>query len=92
MSQIELPDPVYGALQQAAQAAGVTPVAWIAARLAEGKTTGQADNSAGKPAKTLAEKLVGRVGRINSGETDLSENCGEKFTDYLEAKKREGRL
>ena len=89
MSQIiELPDPVYGALQQAAQAAGVTPQAWIAARLAEGNV----EIEAAKSAQTLADKLVGRVGRIHSGQGNLSETCGEKFTDYLEAKRREGRL
>ncbi len=30
---LELPDPVYDALVEAAKAAGETPVAWIAARL-----------------------------------------------------------
>jgi hypothetical protein len=103
MSQIiELPEPVYGALQQAAREAGVTPQAWIAARLAEGKhPTDLAEgknptetNQGATPApKTMADLLAGRVGRFHSGgQKKLSEQCGEQFTDYLEAKRRAGTL
>jgi hypothetical protein len=43
--------------------------------------------------QTVGDMLHGRVGRINSGGKEcLSEDCGEKFTDYLEQKKAEGRL
>jgi len=102
MSQIiELPDPVFGQLQQAAEAAGVTPQAWIAARLAERHPASAADvkapsttdnDGAQQPPKTMADLFAGRVGRIRTGNKNLSENCGEKFTDHLEAKRREGRL
>jgi hypothetical protein len=43
--------------------------------------------------KTLADLLKGRIGRIRSGSKEpLSKNCGEKFTEYLRQKKREGHL
>ena len=43
--------------------------------------------------KTLADLFAGRVGRIQSGGTErLSEACGEKFTDYVEAKRKAGHL
>ena len=42
---------------------------------------------------TLADLFAGRVGRIQSGGTErLSETCGEKFTDYIEAKRKAGHL
>jgi hypothetical protein len=85
---LELPDPIYDALQEAANAGGTTPVGWIAAHLPpprEGTPFGSA--------KTLHDLLVGKIGLIRSdGKEALSENCGERFTDYLEEKRREGRL
>jgi hypothetical protein len=85
---LELPDPVYDALQQAASASGTTPIGWIAAHLpATTKTSGISGP------QNLAEALAGRIGTVHSGGQDrLSENCGEKFTDYLVQKRREGRL
>jgi hypothetical protein len=88
MSQpLELPDPIFDALAQAAAAHGTTPVGWIVAHLPEAKS------SSHKDAKTLADLFAGRTGRIASGgQTVLSENCGERFTDDLERKRSEGRL
>jgi hypothetical protein len=90
---LEIPDDLYIALQAAAEACGTTPLGWIAAHL---PPTTEAVGTHGVPAgahKTLAELFAGRVGRIRSGGTErLSEACGEKFTDYVEAKRQAGHL
>jgi hypothetical protein len=90
---LEIPDDLYTALQAAAEACGTTPLGWIAAHLSSAAATaGTHEEPAGAP-KTLAELFAGRVGRIRSGSTErLSEACGEKFTDYLEAKRKAGHL
>jgi len=83
---LEIPDDLYTALQAAAEACGTTPLGWVAVHLPP------AAEPAGAP-KTLAELFAGRVGRIRSGGTErLSEACGEKFTDYVEAKRKGGHL
>jgi hypothetical protein len=85
---LDLPDPIFAALQQAASASGTTPVGWIAAHLPLPEQS-LAENGA----KSLADLLKGQIGIIHSGGREcLSENCDEKFTDYLEQKRREGRL
>ena len=90
---LEIPDDLYTALQAAAEVCGTTPLGWIAAHLPPAaETVGTHDMPAGVP-KTLAELFAGRVGRIRSGATErLSEACGEKFTDYVEAKRKAGHL
>lgn len=94
MSQIlEIPDTLYTALKEAAEARGLTPVAWIAAHLqhAGSETESQAKQASGP--RTLADLFAGRVGRIRSGGRErLSEECGAKFTDYLEEKRKAGQL
>jgi hypothetical protein len=88
MSQnLELPDPIFDALQQAAAASGTTPAGWIAAHLpAPAKP-------APKNAKSLADLMVGHIGTIHSGGNEsYSQHCGEHFTDYVVQKRREGRL
>ena len=54
----------------------------------------QNDSEDGKEeAKSLADLFAGRIGRIGSGGKEaLSRNAGQKFTDYLEEKRREGTL
>jgi hypothetical protein len=87
---LEIPDGLYAALQAAADASGTTPLGWIAAQLPQ--TVGTVSAPEGGP-KTLADLFAGRVGRIRSGGREqLSEACGEKFTDYVEAKRKAGRL
>ena len=90
---LEIPDALYTALQAAAKACGTTPLGWIAAHLSPAaEPAGTHDAPAGAPT-TLAELFAGRVGRIQSGGTErLSEACGEKFTDYVEAKRKAGHL
>jgi hypothetical protein len=88
MSQpLELPDPIFDALAQAAVASGTTPVGWIAAHL---PTTPPTSSTNG--AKSLADLFAGRIGRIDSGGASHSQNCSEQFADDLERKRQEGRL
>lgn len=91
MSQnLELPDPIFDALQQAACASGTTPVGWIAAHLPPVKPP---ESESARAPKTLADMFAGYIGGISSaGKETFSENCGERFTDYLVQKRREGRL
>ena len=90
---LEISDELYAALQAAADAHGTTPLGWIAAHLPPARETAGAHNEAARAPQTLAELFAGRVGRIGSGGTErLSEACGEKFTDYVEAKRRAGCL
>jgi hypothetical protein len=88
---IELPDPVYDALHEAAAAHGLTPAAWIAAHLPPGASV-EHDPGA-EPPRTLAERFAGRVGLFGSGGGEpLSEATGERFAEHLESKRRAGRL
>ena len=90
---LEIPDELYTALQAAADARGTTPLGWIAAHLPQAAETAGTHAEPAEGPKTLAELFAGRVGRIRSGGTErLSEACGEKFTDYVEAKRRAGCL
>ena len=83
--RLEIPDALYDALKEAADASGVTPLDWIAAHLPQSPTTEGAEPAP----RTLADLFAGRVGRIQSGgKEQLSEGCGEKFADYLENKRR----
>ena len=94
MSQtLELPDSLYTALKEAAEASGLTPVAWIAAHPphVQGETETQAEQT--REPKTLADLFTDRVGHIRSGGKErLSEECGAKFMDYLEEKRKAGNL
>jgi hypothetical protein len=50
-----------------------------------------------KAGGTLADLLKGHIGVLSSGEfvpggANLSENCGERFTDILVEKRKQGRL
>jgi len=84
---LELPDPIFDALQNAANASGTTPADWIASKLPA------APQEPLQKYKSLAEAFEGLVGSVHSGSKEpLSQNCGERFTDYLVQKRREGRL
>lgn len=88
---LELPDPVYDALEQAANACGTTPVGWIAAHLLPAEPPQLSENGTGP--KSLAEAMAKHIGTVHSGGKEaLSQNHRELFTDYLVQKKREGRL
>jgi hypothetical protein len=90
---LEIPDELYAALKKAAEASGTTPLGWIAAHLHKIEGTGGTQEAQEEGPKTIADPFAGRVGRIRSGGKErLSEACGEKFTDYLDAKRRAGGL
>lgn len=85
---VELTEPVYRALRDAAEASGLSPAAWIAVRVGA-----PAKVEAEPPAGTLAELFAGRVGQIASGGREpLSAGAGQAFADHLEAKRRAGHL
>ena len=87
---LEIPDALYAALKEAAEARGLSPLGWIASHLPHSPQTtpGEDSEQEGSP-KTLADLFAGRVGRIQSGGKErLSEDCGAAFTDYLEEKKK----
>jgi hypothetical protein len=86
---LELPDELYERLEKAAANDQTTPVGWLEQHVP--KRNGQAPPSEVK--KTLRERLHGIIGSVASqADQRLSENTGEKFADYLEQKRREGRL
>jgi hypothetical protein len=90
---LELPDTLYTALKEAADESGLTPLDWIATHLGQSQETKQESSEQEGSPQTLADLFTGRVGRIRSnGQERLSEECGAKFTDYLEEKRRTGRL
>jgi hypothetical protein len=82
---IELPDALYAALLEAADASGLTPVDWITVHLSQAHEEREMKTAQVNNARTLADLFAGRVGRIRSGgKKQLSEECGAKLTDYLE--------
>jgi hypothetical protein len=91
MSQmLEIPDALYTALQEAAAASGLSPLAWIAAHLPTPQVPSDEGLDQEYGPKTLADLFAGRVGRIrSSGKERLSEEHGAAFTDYLEEQTRE---
>lgn len=92
MSQtLEVPDRDYAEIQDAAEAGGLTPLAWIVSHLPSAPNA-NASRIVPKPA-TMAERLAGRVGRISSGTGEpSSDDVAEHFAEYLEEKQRQGRL
>jgi hypothetical protein len=90
---LEIPDPLYTALKEAADANGLTPLAWIATHLPQAQRVEEMGAGQAVAPKTLADLFAGRVGHIHSGgQEHLSEECGAKFTDYLEEKRKAGHL
>ena len=90
---LEIPDSLYAVLKDAAEASGLTPVNWIAAHLPPAHQPEELKAGESGGLRTLADLFHGRVGRVRSGgKESLSENCGAKFADYLEEKRRAGHL
>ena len=84
---IDLPADVEAQLREKAAERGQEPAEYVADLVNRDLGT-----EAGEP-NTLAVLFAGRVGHIHSGGGErLSEHTGEKFTDYLAQKRREGRL
>ena len=78
MSQtLEIPDALYTALQKAAAASGLSPLAWIAAHLSTPQVPLDEGLDQERGPQTLADLFAGRVGRIRgSGKERLSEEGG----------------
>ncbi len=90
---LALPEAVYAALREAAEASGMTPADWIAARLPRSSVSPEDQQQVEPSARTLADEFAGRTGVIGSGGQErLSENTGEKFAEHLEGKRRAGHL
>lgn len=88
---LELPDPIYAALEEAASSSGLTPAGWIAAHLPQAKAIN--GNNGQRPALTLAERFEDHIGVIDTGgKARAAENIGERFAEHLAAKRRAGRL
>jgi hypothetical protein len=88
---LELPDEVFADVEKAAAVKGTTPVGFIAEAAAVAAHT--SPDNPNRQKKTLRERSAGLIGGFHSGSTEpLSEETGENFTDYLEQKRREGRL
>lgn len=89
---LEIPEPVYTAIEQDARARGLTPLTWIIGHLPPSPLVPSAAQNGPKPA-TMAERLAGRIGRISSGTGEpSSDNVAKSFAEYLEAKQRAGHL
>ncbi len=88
---IELAPEAEARLRKKAEERGQEPAGYVTALLTRDLNQDLGPGEA-EP-KNLAEMLAGRVGLFHSGgESRLSENCGEKFTDYLVEKRKAGRL
>jgi hypothetical protein len=88
---VDLPDSVYAALEEAATSSGTTPAGWIAAHLPQPAPAPQPECEE-QPARTLAERLQGYIGLVDSGRTDLAERHSELFLEGLLEKQRMGHL
>lgn len=82
----------YARLEREAAVEGITPEEWIARHLSTpGGEPGPCSN--GKPVRTMADVLAGRVGLFDSGgDGMLAERHSELFAEYLEEKRKAGRL
>ena len=88
---IEVSEDVYRELEEEALAIGTTPAEWIAARLPDRSPAPEPAGDA-QPPRTLADEFAGRVGRLSSGRSDLSERVSELFAEGMVEKRRAGRL
>lgn len=87
---VELSDESFRDLQEQASASGTTPAEWVAARI-PGRISPPSAAEDGTP-RSLADEFAGRLGRLSSGRSDLSERVGELFSDAMVEKRRAGRL
>jgi hypothetical protein len=71
---LELSDPLYAALKEAADASGTTPEGWIAAHLPNLKEQEIAPTSKTLPARTAKELLMQLAGCMTDLPSDLARN------------------
>jgi hypothetical protein len=90
--QLELPDDIYSRLSHAAQEAGTTPIDWLDKNLPPESPGNNVTAETGE-GQTMAEVLAPYIGKFHSGGAlRASERVNELFGEYLEQKRREGRL
>jgi hypothetical protein len=77
---VDLPDPVYAALEEAAASSGTTPAGWIAAQLPQPISAAQPECDS-QPQKTLAERPEEYIGLLHSGGSKSSSEYDEMFRD-----------
>lgn len=85
MTTITLPPEIEGPLIEAAHKQGITPeqLALDALRNLFGPAGGE---------ETLFDFLRDHIGVLEGSEDSLSEDCGRRFTDALEEKRKRGHL
>ncbi len=86
---LELPDETYEAIAARAALAGVTPEKLLEMQYRPVKKVERVQPN---PGETLYDRLKDFIGCIEGNDPDASKNTGEKFTDYLEEKRRKGHL
>lgn len=90
---IKVSDEDFVRIRNAAAAEGLPLGAWIVANLPLETNPVVVPCGGGRPAKTMADLLAGRVGAIGGGaEARLSEAHSEVFGDMLEVQHRAERL
>ncbi|MBI2805928.1 MAG: hypothetical protein HYX68_13185 [Planctomycetes bacterium] len=92
MTTITLPPEIEIPLAEAACEQGITPEQLALQTLRTSFAPKANGAPPEKPAETLYDFLKGYVGTLSGSGESFSENCGERFTDYLVEKKKAGRL
>lgn len=87
---ITLPPEIEGPLTKEARRQGMTAESLAVEALR--KTFMPIEVEQPQPGATLYDRLAGFIGIVESGEGTLSQNCGEKFTEGLLEKRRQGHL
>jgi hypothetical protein len=87
MATITLLPEIEAPLADAARKRGMTPESLAVETLRQNFPPSEPDR-----ATTLYDYLAGYIGAVEGTGESLSENCGEKFTDWLVEKRKAGRL
>jgi hypothetical protein len=88
---ITLPPEIEGALSEQAKIQGTTPESLAVETLRKALlTSGEPRTPAAD--RSLYDRLAPYIGAVQGTGESFSENCGERFTDYLLEKKQRGHL
>lgn len=88
---ITLPPEIEGPLAEQARQCGTTPESLAVETLRRAFVPPGAEEPPASE-RTLHDRLVSYIGAIEGTGENLSENCGDQFTDYLVEKKQRGHL
>jgi hypothetical protein len=91
MTTIILPPEIETPLAEAARQQGTTPEQ-LALETLRKSFAPKENGTPEKSGETLYDFLKDYIGTVAGSGEALSEDCGEKFTDYLVEKKKAGRL